>query len=255
MNTENKKDVQHNGIVYSTEWVKAIALKYLCGHAGNNKNSGINIARDIQEVLFLLNEKSPDWIVLDIPARDYVSLLCHIRRQYPALPVIITQSRILFSDRAVASWFGNIWLREYNCLMAGYPGTPVSACVTDPRFAGTSSAAACVTECQGNPCDGQVLNRMERWLCGRLSERMTSGRCARVVTGWLSHGISPRDAGSQLRRSEKLMYYYRWRVMQELGISGHPANFIPSLSLKEGPVSADRPGLCRMRLTRTDIHP
>lgn len=247
---KTSKALQH-AIVYSTEWAKTIALKYLCGHSACGKEVFVETTGDLRTLFSRLSTKStevPDIIVLDIPARDYVGLLCHIRRLHPALPVVITQSRILFSDRAVASWFGNIWLREYDSLLAGDPGALIGSCLTDLQFAGTYSSAACSTECPGRMSDAILLNHVERWLCGRLTERIGSGLCAQVATEWLSRGISAQEVGKRLNRSDKLVYHYRSRIIQELRISGHPRDFIASLSLKEGPVPSDRPMTCQMRV-------
>ncbi|EAA2948310.1 DNA-binding response regulator [Salmonella enterica] len=254
MHTEKKPEVLHYAVVYSPEWVKSTALKYLSGHSDAGNIFCVKVADGIDGIFSLLNENTPDVLILDIPVRDYVSLLCHIRRRYPALPVIITQSRILFSDRAVASWFGNIWLREYDSLMTGYPDTLISDCVTDPQFAGVNCSAACATGCQGGMSDIQILGCMERWLCALLTERMESGRCARMVTEWLSRGLSPREVGERLRCSEKLVYHYRWKVIRALGITGHPRDFIPSLSLKTGPVPEGYPVRCLMREAGSDTH-
>lgn len=247
---KRSKALQHV-IVFSTEWAKAIALKYLCGHSACDQEISVETTGDLRAVFSRLNEKSsyvPDIIVLDIPARDYVGLLCHIRHLHPALPVVITQSRILFSDRAVASWFGNIWLREYDSLLAGYPDALLGSSLTDLRFAGAYSSAACLTECPGRMSDALLLKRVERWLCGRLTERVGSGLCAQVATEWLSRGISAQEVGKRLNRSDKLVYHYRSRIIQELRISGHPRDFIASLSLKEGPVPLERPMTCQMRV-------
>lgn len=256
MCAEKTTEALRHAMVYSTEWAKTTALKYLCGYSDTVKNIYVETVSDVRVLFSRLNETYsdvPDIIVLDIPARDYVGLLCHIRRLHPALPVIITQPRILFSDRAVASWFGHIWLREYDSLMAGYPEMLINACVADSQFAGTYSSAACAAGCPGGANDAQVLGGMERWMCGRLTDRTGSVRCARVVTGWLSRGVSPQETGDQLQRSDKLMYHYRWRVIRALDITGHPRDFIPSLSLKEGPLAGNRPAVCRMRVTNTDL--
>lgn len=239
-----------HAIVFSTEWAKATALRYLCGYSGAEGDIYVEAVSDVRVLFSRLNEThsdTPDAIVLDIPARDYVGLLCYIRRLHPALPVIIVQPRILFSDRAVASWFGNIWLREYDSLMAGYPEMLINACVSDSRFAGAHSSAACAAGCPGNATDAQVLGCMERWLCGCLTERLGSERCAHVVTEWLSRGVSPQEAGERLQRSDKLVYNYRWQVIRALNITGHPRDFFPSLSLKVGPMVGNRSVACRMR--------
>ncbi|MEG2268821.1 MAG: hypothetical protein RSC68_31380, partial [Acinetobacter sp.] len=78
--------------------------------------------------------------------------------------------------------------------------------------------------------------------------RIGSKLYAQVATEWLSRGISAQEVGKRLNRSDKLVYHYRSRIIQELRISGHPRDFIASLSLKEGPVPSDRPMTCQMRV-------
>lgn len=250
MCAKKTSESMRHAIVYSSEWAKLAALKSLCGYSGVMDNIYVETVSDVWVLFSRLNEThsdAPDVIVLDIPARDYIGLLCYIRRLYPTLAVIVIQSRILFSDRVVATWFGNIWLREYESLMAGYPDLLINACVTDSRFADANCSAACASECPRGASDAQVLGGVERWLCGRLTEKTGSARCAHVVTEWLSRGVSPQEAGERLQRSDKLVYNYRWQVIRALNITGHPRDFFPSLSLKVGPVVGNRLVACRMR--------
>lgn len=246
--TDTKSVIPYYIIVYSAEWAKAIALKYLCGYSYVNKRCCIyvNIAKNIDELFFLLSEKKTCAVVLDIPVRNYVSMLCHIRRRYPVLPIVATQAQILFSDQIVAGWFGYIRLLEYNILMDGYPDIPAGICVTDLTFDNT--AAACATECNGGEDDIQILNDAKRWLCTRLAEIVESERCASVVTECLFGGGTPQMAGIRQGCSDKLIYHYRWRAVKALGLSGQPNKFIPSLLLKGGPVTGIYPCTCRLRL-------
>lgn len=223
----------HHILIYSSEWPKAIALKHLCGYSECSNDICITIVNDVVSLIQLLKEV--DVIVMDIPARNYIRLLCYIRRQYPTLPLIITQSRILFSDQTVGRWFGNIWLQEYDNLMVGYPLINAYSCVTDQRLSGTNSSAVCSVKCEGNMNDTQLMKYMEHWLCECLSERTGSERCVRVVTRWLALG-GPRGTEKQMHCSYNLVYQYRWRIIHALGISGHPGDFVPSLSLKGGKV-------------------
>lgn len=252
MHTWEKAEICHYSVVYSAEWAKAIAIKYLSGYIDTDGNRTVSIASDIESIFSLLNEKKTDVLILDIPARNYVNLLCHIRRRYPAMPIIITQSRIFFSDRVVGSWFGNIWLREYDSLMAGYPDSLASDCVAEPQFASVDCTAACLKRCSGNRNDIKLLNDVEQWLRERLTERVRSLNGVRVVTEWLSRGVSPREAGVRLQRSTKLVYHYRSKVIQALNITGHPGDFIPSLSLEEGPTPRINPDICLMQSSNSD---
>lgn len=250
MCAKKRSESLRHTIVYSTEWSKIAALKSLCGYSGAKNDIYVETVSDVSVLFFRLNEThsdAPDVIVLDIPARDYVGLLCYIRHLYPTLPVIVIQSQILFSDQVVATWFGNIWLREYESLMAGYPDVLINACVTDSRFADANCSAVCALVCPRGANDAQVLGGVERWLRGRLTEKIGSARCAHVVTEWLSRGVSPQEAGERLQRSDKLMYNYRWQVRRALNITGHSRDFSSSLSLKVGPVVGNRSVACRMQ--------
>ncbi|MCU6173006.1 hypothetical protein [Citrobacter cronae] len=257
MNSETVKIIPRHIVVFSLEWAKAAALQSMCNSSDEGDVINVQLIDNLHSMNEWLNrsEKNvPDMMVLDINARDYVALLCSVRRKYPTLPVVIAQSRILFSDQVVAGWFGNIWLREYDSLMAGYPDVPLSACVTDPRFSGANTSAICAGACKGQVSDTQVIDLARQWLCERLADSLGSERCARVVTEWLAHGITPREAGDRINRSGKLIYYYRSLVIHSLKISGHPGTFIPSLKLKNGPVSGRREGECRMRIACRNIN-
>ncbi|WP_146050986.1 hypothetical protein [Citrobacter amalonaticus] len=173
--------------------------------------------------------------------------MCAIRRQFPVLPVIITRRRHLFSDYITASWFGNIWLRDYDTLMAGYPDVIPVDCVTDDYFAGPEGTGACRVFCHGRADGLQALVFLRGWLSQRLRQRLASRQGANIILNWLELGGTAADVGKRLGRSEKLAYHYRKLLMKELGIRNTALEFIPSVSVNGGDIPAGCSSVCLMR--------
>ncbi|EBC6662851.1 hypothetical protein C1B77_22615 [Salmonella enterica] len=186
-------------------------------------------------------------MVLDIPARKCVYLLCAIRRQYPVLPLIITRRRHLFSDYITASWFGNIWLQDYDTLMTGGPDAIPAEGVTGDDFACPERTGACRGWCHGGQDGPKVLFSLREWLVYRLRERLASRQGVNVILNWLEQGGTAADVGKRLGRSEKLAYHYRWLLMKELGVRNRALEFIPSVTVSGGEMPAGCSPVCLMR--------
>lgn len=231
-------------IILSPDFIISAAL---AGLQSIKKECTVYAVSEKNELLSVINRLNPDYIVLDLPARDCVFLLCTIRRQFPALPVIIIRARHFFSDAIVASWFGNIWLKEYRTLMAGYPSVAPTDYVDSHNFQGTECVGACSLYCRGKADSTQILSSLQKWLEQRLSYRFPSRQGMRVIMNWLESGGTARDVGQRIGRSEKLVYHYRWRIMQELGLSNTALEFIPSVTVSAGYPLLDCSQVCRMR--------
>ncbi|EPE2305196.1 hypothetical protein ACSG67_004490 [Salmonella enterica subsp. enterica serovar Muenchen] len=192
--------------------------------------------------------EKPEYIVLDIQARDNAFLLCAIRRKFPILPIIITQHRHLFSDYIVASWFGNIWLREHDTLMDATEYTPTD-CVNRSCFAGTENSAACGRYCKGSNDNLLMIQSLQRWLGQRLQIRLSSRQGTNIILNWLEKGGTPAEVGKRFNRTEKLVYHYRQLVKQELGLKHTLKEFIPSISVKGGiVVPTECASMCLLRI-------
>lgn len=242
---------ERNVIIYSADFIIGRAMECLFRkRRRQGKKDNVCIVRDIDALFSYIVSDSVDCVVLNIAARDHTRLLCAIRRHAPVLPVIIVQPRHLFSDRAAASWFGNIWLQDYESMLAGYPEISPDACVSDERFSGAGCTAACSSLCSRHPVSGAFFGSLQRWLAHQLQVRMSSRRCAAVALEGLATGLLPREVSKLMGGSDKVIYHYRWRVMRELGLRNRTFDFIPSLTLREGPEPAGSQTECHMKKGR-----
>ncbi|MBC6504704.1 helix-turn-helix domain-containing protein [Citrobacter freundii] len=237
-------------VIYSADFIIGRALEGLFEKdiKGRRKRHFHTVQNADALFSHILTERV-DSVVLNISARENTRLLCAIRRYSPALPVIITGHHHLFSDHVVAGWFGNIWLQEYNSLLAGYPDITPDTCVSDTRFAGTACSGACGHRCPGGR---NTFSALQHWLGERFRQRVSSRRGAAIVLDWLAPGLSPQEAASELGRSVKVVYHYRWRIMRELGLRSPAFELIPSVTLKEGDEPAGSLRKCRMQEKRSD---
>lgn len=241
----HKPNARRGGvIIFSRDFVIGAALVALYKTNGSHR---VKYIGDMNMFFNSLAETKLSRVVLDIPAREYVYLLCAIRRQYPALPIIITRRRHLFSDYITASWFGNIWLREYDALMAGEPDVTPPGCMTDDGLAGPEEAGVCRGWCRGGPGGPQMLLSLRGWLGYRLRERLASRQGANVILNWLELGGTAADVGKRLGRSDKLAYHYRWLLMKELGIRNRALEFVPSVTVSGGEMPAGCSAVCLMQ--------
>lgn len=225
-------------LVYSPHWPVGQALCHLCVPAKKNQADPENVGAEIiyrqGEVLAKINEVNPDILVMDIPLRMNCGLMSLIRHYYPSLPVMIVQSRFLFSDRVVAEYFSHVWLKEYDVLLAGYPALPLQAHLSHPAFAGAecggSSDYRLVSQCVENT--ENIRREMDARLRLRLYDLLKSPRLCEVVMDWLAAGATPMEVGASLSRSAKVVYHYRGQVMRALNITRCARDFIPSVTVK-----------------------
>lgn len=226
-------------LVYSPVWSVRLALCHLC----YSDSSDSYITRDAQvaevfyldEILSKIKEMKPDVLVLDISLRVNCGLVNQLRHYYPSLPVVVTQREFLFSDRIVAEFFGHIWLKEYDALLAAYPAMSLQEHLSHPGLAGA--------ECGGggdyrlvswgvDNTEEDVQRKLVFWLRRRLHDLLKSPRLCEVVIDWLAEGISPANVGASLSCSAKLVYHYRWQVVRALSINRGIRDFIPSVTVK-----------------------
>lgn len=226
-------------LIYSPTWTIRKALYHLCCYDNDEcytpKNMHVTEALHPDEILLKINEMKPDVLVLDIPLRVNCGLLSIIRYSYPSLPVMIVQPHFLFSDHVVAAYFGHIWLKEYDALMAVYPAMLLQEHLSHPGLAGA--------ECGGGSdyrlvswgvdnTEEDVHRKLALWLRLRLHDLLKSPRLCEVVIDWLAEGVSPAEIGTSLSRSAKVVYHYRGRVMRALNITRRARDFIPSVTVK-----------------------
>lgn len=231
-------------IVYSPDFIMRGALE---GLQRKTKEKEICMAENIGELFSFVTEKKTQSVILDISAHNHAYLLCAIRRQFPALPLIITRKRHLFSDYITAAWFGNIWLRDYDALMEERQDMVPTDCVSNISLSGPESTGACGHCCTGRTDGSQILHPLRLWLAHRLRGRVSSRKAVSVALEWLEMGGSAREMGASIARTDKLIYHYRWQIMRELGIRNTALEFIPSITVNAGPVPEGCSSECLMR--------
>lgn len=221
-------------LIYSPAWPVNEALVCLC--KANHKNVKVNIVSifEKEDVFRELMFWQPDILVMDMVLRENCGLMVAIRERYPSIPIIITQSRFLFSDKIVAEYFSHVWLKEYNALVCGYPTVLLQEHLTETQLSGTENG--------GNPMSRRcslakssmtdVMYQINSLIHSRLFDLAGSPRLCEVVLEWLVRGIPAAEVSISLNCSKNVIYHYRWRVMKLLGIHNFSRDFIPSLTAR-----------------------
>lgn len=236
--TDKRASAISTVLIYSPLWPVATALIGLCH---NSKGHKCHVVMGEADILPEAIRIKPDILVVDISPRIICGMLNVFRHYFPTVPVIITQSRFLFSDRVVAEYFGHIWLKEYDALLAGYPETDLPEHILSDALAGV--------ECGRLHCLGEYLrlSQLRDALTCQIRRRLfavtRSQRLCEVVMDWLVKGNSPAEVSRSIARSTKLVYYYRSCVIRELNIRNQAMDFIPSLTMEITPGSNE--GLSR----------
>lgn len=219
-------------LIYSPDWTHRTALENLFSQESLRDGLVIKTAETVSDLL--ANSHSPPaLIILDIQPRSAPGIIMTLRRKYPLVSLIFTGDYFLYSDRIVAEYFGGIWLKQYDALMAGYPATGVMEHMTSSLFAGACPSVRIFSD---TTTINDVLPLLDLWLSQRLAGVVSSYRMREVALDWFVRGVSLREVACRLRRSEKVLYHYRCLMMQALGIRHYSRDFIPSLTVTAGPV-------------------
>lgn len=99
------KPVTEKTVIYSTSPIMMVALKTLC-RSGRKQKTNIICVNDSDKLADVLSNGEIQCGVLDVKAHRHAGWLYQLRLRFPAVPFIITQRRILFSDRVLAEYLG-----------------------------------------------------------------------------------------------------------------------------------------------------
>lgn len=219
-------------LIYSPNWTHRKALENLFSQESLSNGLVIKKAATVSDLL-VSSHSPPVLIILDIQPRSAPGIILALRRKYHFVSLIFTGDNFLYSDRMVAEYFGGIWLKQYDALMAGYPETGVVEHITSSLFAGACPPVRIFSDAM---TVSDVLPLLNSWLSQRLVGVVSSYRMREVVLDWFVRGVSLRETACRLRRGEKVLYHYRSLVMQALGIHHYSRDFIPSLTVTAGPL-------------------
>lgn len=221
-------------LVYSSCWPVNEAIAGLCQPEKRGKPGQIMQVFSLNDLLRELMTYQPDILVLDISPHQHGGLLNTVRVLFPALPVMIVQSRFLFSDRVVAEYFGHVWLKEYDALLAAWPSLLLQEHLTDQQFSGTQSSGYFHSRSRsaGKMPPAELREQFGTLVRKRLYDLTNSPRLCEVVMDWLIQGESVAETGRYLSRSHKVIYHYRCRVMKLLNIRNASKDFVSSLTVR-----------------------
>lgn len=230
VNTRNNVQI----FIYSKDWIHASALKHLFCGKRTDAEFDIMIMESIA-TLCMPHFQKPYVIIIDVQPSRYVSLIFTLRKNFPDTFLICTQRFFLYSDRMVSEYFGGIFLKEYEALMSGYPEVGIADHIASQLFSGAYPPLRHFDDDNAE----DIMNSLNKWLRKRLPELIRSSKAREINLDWLARGVSLRDTAKHLRKSDKLVYHYRWLMMKALGINHYSRDYIQSLTVKAWPNGYD----------------
>lgn len=216
--------------MYSRNTVTGVALEYLC-----QPKSGCDVYVERTcsiDILFeTLSATRPDLLIIDGAPRRHFNLIRELRANWPALSLMATQHYFLFSDRMMQEYFGLLFLKEYDALLAGFPNISATEHV-GKEFAGPEWAGCQRSSLAEIPRE-VVLTEINQWLRQRLAGVVTSPKARAVAIDLLSQGYTPAEAGKLLGRSHKVIYHHRQVIEKALRLKNPAMELIPSLTFSD----------------------
>ncbi|POT57848.1 hypothetical protein C3432_07855 [Citrobacter amalonaticus] len=219
-------------LIYSPNWTHRVALEYLVYDKREQTTQIIKSSDTLTTILQENESYTPILCVLDMLPRNSVSAILSLRKMYPEIAIVFVGNYFLYSDRMVAEYFGGIYLKEYDAILAGYPDISMNEHIISTLFSG---AYPPIRNINKDISVESVLASLECWIKDRLTGVMPSPRVREIVLKWLVKGASPAEVARILGRSDKVMYHYRWLMIRALGIRKGGREFIASLSVAAGP--------------------
>jgi len=208
-------------LVHSQNQLIRFALRGLC----QRKKNEVICTDNIEEFLKYLSQCTPEYLVMDIPAREYAYVIYYIRASHPTLPIVLVQKSFLFSDRVVAEYFGSVILKEYDALLSIWPILTPDDLFDKQIFCGPEFYFRTQLNNSSN-----LLAEIQTYLRTRLEGIVSSRRAREVALNWLAKGISPERVSKGLKRSDKVVYFYRSLVMRDLHVE-KTRDFVASLNV------------------------
>lgn len=220
--------------IYSEDWIHANALQHIICGTHTDDEFDIEI-KDSISTLCTSSFHKPYAIIIDARPSQYVSLILTLRKNFPDTFLICTQRFFLYSDRIVSEYFGGIYLKEYEALMSGYPEVGIADHIASQLFSGAYPPLRHFDDDNAE----DIMKSLNKWLRKRLPELIRSSKVREINLDWLARGVSLRDTARRLRKSDKLVYHYRWLMMKALGINHYSRDYIQSLTVKAWPNGYD----------------
>lgn len=217
-------------VIYSASQVMSCALDTLC-RVGNKDDMSIICVHEADELKYDIGSWEAQCVILDIVAHRNAYWLYTLRLRFPSVPIIVTQRRILFSDRVLAEYLGMIWLREYDSILAAWPVFSLIDVIGHKIFSGPGAG---VTQTK----DKLVMSpeffchTINKWLRKRLGELFIEYPSAIVVIDGLLKKIPVKTLGEKMSVSSQSIYLHRKKIMNKLHIQHYEREFFRSLQIQ-----------------------
>ena len=158
---------------------------------------------------------APDLLLLDLrlpPPHDGLSLLPHLRRQWPALRVLVFSSAVsptLVAQVAQAGAHGFVDKSvDADVLLAAIRAVHAGQLVFPPRQRGQATAPAALAPVSGTEA-AEALLRLRQ-----LSAR------EREIVGLIREGLGTKEIAARLSLAELTVGTHRRNIMHKLGVHG-----------------------------------
>ncbi|HCR3450546.1 TPA: hypothetical protein ON570_004196 [Citrobacter werkmanii] len=219
-----------NVVIYSACQVMTSALDALC-RAGRKNDVNIIYIHESDKLTGEIICGQTQCIILDIEAHRHAYWLYRLRLSFPNIPFIVTQRRILFSDRVLAEYLGITWLRDYDAILAAWPVFRLTDVIRHEIFSGPGAG---VTLTEGDlimtpKCFHYKINQ---WLSQRLDDVFSEYPSVIMIIDGFLKGLSVKNIGKKMSISNQMVYEYRKVIMRTLNIQHYHREFFRSLKFQ-----------------------
>lgn len=204
-------------LIYSSCRIIEVAIKFLCLN-GIKHDIVIEESLDINLLFSRIKENKIDYVVLDIkPTRFLYDLYC-LRMTFPELPVIFIQERFNFVDSIISRFFGGVWLKEYDAILAGWPRVNLIEHVSNKMFSGADMTCCFYAFMKNEIINKQVFFEcLREWIDSRLAGLILQKRDREVYFYIAISGLEVRDIAIKLKVSNQVVYSCRRNIINVIG--------------------------------------
>ncbi|EKJ6041753.1 hypothetical protein PJP40_004640 [Salmonella enterica] len=218
-------------VIYSACPIMADALKVLCRPRTKQKQMvDVISVNDPDKLIDVLTMGEIHSVVLDMVAHNHACWIYQLRMGFPEVPFIITQRRILFSDRVLAEYLGMIWLREYDAILAAYPEFLLTEVVSHEIFSGPEAGGTQILD-ETVITPELFCDAVNKRLCSRLQGIFSGGPVTNAIIEGLINGVPVNKLGGNLSMSSETIYQYRKKIIKALQIQHYGREFARSLKI------------------------
>lgn len=224
------KPAAKNVVIYSVSQMMTCALDALC-RADKKKDVNVICVHESERLADEISGGQTQCIILDIEAHRHAYWLYRLRLRFPDIPFIVTQRRILFSDRVLAEYLGITWLRDYDSILAAWPVFRLTDTIHHEIFSGPG-AGVTLTESGLVMTPACFHHEINQWLAQRLDALFHEYPVVVIIIDGFLKGMSVKNIGERMSVSDQMVYEYRKKIMKALNIQHYQREFFCSLKIQ-----------------------